>query len=642
MRVWCQLCELSFEEPLELEVHYLSLSHHIKLEANSPVVHSCSPCGITGLSLGEYSKHVDTENHRKKRERIRAIIDTMDAGEGLRVHFNFNRIGSQHVTATPSYLEPTSSFVRSGFQRSTYPVPKTGDGARPHHTRSRRPKQQSCDEAFEGSSSYQQKFDPFQTTNPSRNDEEWARNLLHSMPSAHSPRGRFPTQFETDGRSNDAVQLNSRCVDEDRYDAETSEDNVLPQKRGLLARLSLRRRGKAAKMSSSEKSAKEKDKKTKRKKSQSSSPASPSSKTKVGESESPSRRRAALLNVALEDKTKKWELVAVKGKASYLKNRSQRMFKDRMNKYRLVDSKGMVVEDIHEEEATSSNNSQATSGGKREATLPQFTSHIWGTGPEATVPLSQRSDFHSEAHRVSKLPPIPPPRAPLISSSSSSQEESSSGYATLNVLPMSTPKNYNAAMRAYENYEECKLKVLDRVSDSKAPVFGVASTNTDTVSTVSGLDSFCSHSFTSSLAVESHSLTSRLNLTNANADQTDVVTVKEETVDSPPLDALPSPPQFEQTTQPNFTTEGRMAGDKERDEFWALGIAEHKKGHEILDMRAKVEKLQKELIEATSCLQKLEVEMNEILRRNDEVCMVPYSIYRLPLPIKSFLGLLWT
>ncbi|VDL67874.1 unnamed protein product [Nippostrongylus brasiliensis] len=46
-----------------------------------------------------------------------------------------------------------------------------------------------------------------------------------------------------------------------------------------------------------------------------------------------------------------------------------------------------------------------------------------------------------------------------------------------------------------------------------------------------------------------------------------------------------------------------MGGEKEREEFWALGIAEMKKGREILEARAKIEELQKQLFDATTALQ---------------------------------------
>ncbi|RCN41833.1 hypothetical protein ANCCAN_12212 [Ancylostoma caninum] len=107
--------------------------------------------------------------------------------------------------------------------------------------------------------------------------------------------------------------------------------------------------------------------------------------------------------------------------------------------------------------------------------------------------------------------------------------------------------------------------------------------------------------------MDSRSLTSRMNLTAIpNVSRcSEVVLVKEEPGESPPPDALPSPPQFDQTVLgQNSANEGRIAGDKERDEFWALGIAEHKKGHQILEARAKIERLQKELFETTSYLQK--------------------------------------
>ncbi|PIO75400.1 toxin-antitoxin system, antitoxin component, Xre domain protein [Teladorsagia circumcincta] len=67
----------------------------------------------------------------------------------------------------------------------------------------------------------------------------------------------------------------------------------------------------------------------------------------------------------------------------------------------------------------------------------------------------------------------------------------------------------------------------------------------------------------------------------------------------------------------------KVVGEKEREEFWALGIAEMKKGQEIIETRSKIEGLQKQLFGATTLLQQLEIEMNEILRRKSELLGLP-------------------
>ncbi|ETN74087.1 hypothetical protein NECAME_13201 [Necator americanus] len=179
MPVWCQLCDIYFEESL----------------------------------------HIDTEEHRKKRDRMRAIIDTMDAGDDRR-RCNAVPDRIQQPALTPNYMQPSSSFVRNGNKRLASKG-NVGD----------------------------------KTEKPERGDRKGKKkkSLTRSPPSLVSPK----TQATND----------------------------------------------------------------------------------MGES-SRNRIRTAFVNVAMKDKTKKWELVAVKGKASYLKNRSQRMLKDRMSKYRLVDSKG--------------------------------------------------------------------------------------------------------------------------------------------------------------------------------------------------------------------------------------------------------------------------------------------------------------
>ncbi|KAK6056766.1 hypothetical protein COOONC_05722 [Cooperia oncophora] len=101
----------------ELEVHELSLSHHIKIEAAAPTIHICHPCNVTCTSLGEYSKHVDTLEHRKKRDRMRAIIDTMDAGTEIKNDNRGVQQGTGHPIHAPNYVEPTLPFIRNGANR---------------------------------------------------------------------------------------------------------------------------------------------------------------------------------------------------------------------------------------------------------------------------------------------------------------------------------------------------------------------------------------------------------------------------------------------------------------------------------------------------------------------------------------------
>ncbi|KAK6029169.1 hypothetical protein OSTOST_04723 [Ostertagia ostertagi] len=391
----------------------------------------------------------------------------------------------------------------------------------------------------------------------------------------------------------------------------------------------------------------------------------------------------------MKDKTKKWELIAVKGKASYLKNRSQRLLKDRMSKYRLVDNRGMVVEDMHEEEpSTSSSVPSRPSTSKNGPAVSHLTSHIWGTGPEAiprittkrfgkiseypstsssvpsrpstskngpavshltshiwgtgpeAIPRSQQKD--SEKFLNTSLAPsaIAPcaPRTPCLRRCPPSKEgepgwnDTSSGYATMNGdLPMSTPKNYDNAVRAYENCQGLPIPetvdaVLDEVTRNARGVSSNAPASSATISAAVLETSICS-SVNSSLAVDSHSLASRMELTTLpNVTRFSEVAVKEEPGESPPPDALPSPPQFDQTMnacQRDDAAGGKVVGEKEREEFWALGIAEMKKGHEIIETRSKIEGLQKQLFEATTFLQQLEVEMNEILRRKSELLGLP-------------------
>ncbi|EYB83144.1 hypothetical protein Y032_0342g3043 [Ancylostoma ceylanicum] len=645
----------------ELDVHQLSLSHHIKLEATNPDAHSCPPCGVHSVTLSEYSKHVNTEEHRKKRDRMRAIIDTMDAGDDRRVHFNTMSDRNQPAGLTPNYLQPSSSFVRNGHNRRTYPAPGANNGVRPRYNRNmahqpsfneHRSYQQNlgsqhsndgaefCNHAWDTTThpNFPRRCSPslFEGSSPHSGDFYTSSGVANGASHGES-RQHYPSDSrKSDGRTNE----NQRTSAESNTEQPSSSGDHPPAlKRGILARLSLRIKDKASdfvffiysgpKSSASEKSEKsgKSGKKAKKKKSLSRSPPTPSSaKTDspaAGTSESPRHRRAAPLAVSMKDKTKKWELVAVKGKASYLKNRSQRMLKDRMSKYRLVDSKGVIVEDMRDE-PTTSRGRRIPSGNNNESNLPHLTSHIWGTGPEA-LPRSQQRDSLRDHPTASFVPSAPAPAIPYTPSPLISPDDSSSGYAIMRDLPMSTPKDYNSAVRAYENYQGVSVHgVVNHIGDARIPDGPFASaTNT---ATASEAGSFSCFSGSSSLAMDSRSLASRMNLTaNVNVSRcSEVLVVKEEPGESPPPDALPSPPQFDQTVLgQNSATEGRIAGDKERDEFWALGIAEHKKGHQILEARAKIERLQKELFETTSYLQKMEVEMNEILRRKSELLGLP-------------------
>ncbi|VDM63249.1 unnamed protein product [Angiostrongylus costaricensis] len=100
--------------------------------------------------------------------------------------------------------------------------------------------------------------------------------------------------------------------------------------------------------------------------------------------------------------------------------------------------------------------------------------------------------------------------------------------------------------------------------------------------------------------------------------------LEEEPTESPPPDVLPSPPRIDQTASFSTAVNGsNIAGEKERQEFWLLGITELKKGHEIHTTRLKIENLQKALIESISDLRKMEIEMNEILRRKSELLGLP-------------------
>ncbi|KAK6747253.1 hypothetical protein RB195_000456 [Necator americanus] len=661
MPVWCQLCDIYFEESLELEVHYLSLSHHIKLETTNPVIHCCPACAVSCSTLSEYSKHIDTEEHRKKRDRMRAIIDTMDAGDDRR-RCNAVPDRIQQPALTPNYMQPSSSFVRNGNKRRTYPAPNINDGQQPRFGRAlaRHPSQLQGQDSFATRCSSQQGPNSVRPIDSECHDSAWRNTHYSNPPRPYVPSLPEETSSHSESCTNKNVASGVNYEDSrvhfstdvrrfDGYGREKGDNPQLltgsdaqqdfnsvkhssPPKRGILARLSLRRKDKASKGNVGDKTEKPErgDRKGKKKKSLTRSPPSlVSLKTQatndMGES-SRNRIRTAFVNVAMKDKTKKWELVAVKGKASYLKNRSQRMLKDRMSKYRLVDSKGVVVQEMTGEEQNTSHFRRVPTGGRNGSNLPHLSSHIWGTGPEA-LPRSQQRDTHFKTPGTSSAlsgSAPPPPQSP---SSLLCRDDSNSGYAIMHDFPMSTPKNYSIAARAYENCQGSPVPDITSNRNGKrapdAPF--ISSSNTATVSEAD-FDLSNSFSVNSSLVLDCRSLTSRMNLiSTANVTRcSEAITVKDEPGECPPPEALPSPPQFDQTVSlQGYSGEAKIGGEKEREEFWELGIAEHKKGHEILETRGKIERIQAELFEATAYLQKLEVEMNDILRRKSELLGLP-------------------
>ncbi|KAJ1372636.1 hypothetical protein KIN20_034838 [Parelaphostrongylus tenuis] len=323
------------------------------------------------------------------------------------------------------------------------------------------------------------------------------------------------------------------------------------------------------------------------------------------------RIRGVPLGASMKDKTKKWELVAVKGKASYLRNRSQRMLKDRMNKYRLVDSKGVVVEGTSEEEpCTSSNMPRSLSSGTNETSLSHQSSYKSGTASE-TVSKTQRKQYDGKIS-VSSTPSAVAPST------------SSTSFARSSVLSsVSTPRGSDNAVLAYGDSRGLSTTNVESIRDIQ-----LKKASDDSSSALDGRDKRSVHISSESppvnpsVAVESRSVTSRADSTSLGnvTNPPCLLTVKEEPTESPPPVVLPSPPHIDRTVScPTTAAEGNIAGEKEREEFWMLGIAEMKKGQEIHAARLKIENLQKALIEATSDLGRIEVEMNEILRRKSEL-----------------------
>lgn len=510
-----------------------------------------------------------------------------------------------HVAATPNSREYSTPYVQNGKDRRTYPAPN------------RVPRQamvySQCSEAPCGSlCRFQQRKADLET-------------YLHEQRTPFLPTSEISLETQGNRRILKANEIglrehNDELLNPARASVErdkNAEDYSSNSKRlGETKKILRGRKGKMSTFKSefdeTNRNTGKRKKKIKKKKSNhaSSSLTRCDTGSKGVTVETIKRMRRAPLRVSMKDKTKKWESVAVKGKASYLRKRSQRMLKDRMSKYRLVDSKGVVVEGKTEEEpCTSSKMSRLPSSGSIETSVSPHNPHIFGINPEV-VSKSHRKRCDDEVS-VSFVPSAVTPSTSTtfcrggfhVYSEVDPCEmtlNSSSGYASLpnnlpNLQPSKTTGDSSSTM------------------DNSRMKFGAVRCSSGTLSA------------NSSIAAETRSLSSRDLTTLPNVtNPSEVLTVKEEPTESPPPDALPSPLRFDQTVScPATTSEGNISGEKERQEFWLLGIAELKKGHEILATKLKIENLQKDLFQAASELSKMEFEMNEILRRKSELLGIP-------------------
>uniref|UniRef100_A0A0N5AUV4 C2H2-type domain-containing protein n=1 Tax=Syphacia muris TaxID=451379 RepID=A0A0N5AUV4_9BILA len=71
----CNICQkVKFNNDVEAKEHYVSLIHHIKLEQFSPgKPHKCSLCQFECRELPEYSKHIDSIIHKKRLSVLRRL-----------------------------------------------------------------------------------------------------------------------------------------------------------------------------------------------------------------------------------------------------------------------------------------------------------------------------------------------------------------------------------------------------------------------------------------------------------------------------------------------------------------------------------------------------------------------------------------
>uniref|UniRef100_A0A914W541 C2H2-type domain-containing protein n=1 Tax=Plectus sambesii TaxID=2011161 RepID=A0A914W541_9BILA len=75
----CDLCDLSFDNHVLKKVHNVSIIHHVRLETKfKPCWHRCAPCKFSCDVLADYSKHIDTEDHKMKLEAARRKWIAMD------------------------------------------------------------------------------------------------------------------------------------------------------------------------------------------------------------------------------------------------------------------------------------------------------------------------------------------------------------------------------------------------------------------------------------------------------------------------------------------------------------------------------------------------------------------------------------
>uniref|UniRef100_A0A1I7XR23 C2H2-type domain-containing protein n=1 Tax=Heterorhabditis bacteriophora TaxID=37862 RepID=A0A1I7XR23_HETBA len=566
----CELCRINFETSLELEVHDLSLSHHIKLEAKGSEQHSCGICSFTCSTLSEYSKHVDSESHRKKRDRLRAVIDTMDAGENRVVEFFI----ATHIHNLYLFI---LMFLAHTYLRMTYPTPNMNNlptGPPPARTqcyvpsnfstRCGRDKYNECPPAASSNHHYAKRsghheydspwnasqLPPYNHGNKECYNRESSSPRFSQQNTDRNYRGRSRTMEKNDRRDRRDEREHHQVEEKNEPLRKKVRSNENPDvedlpKRGLLARLSLRVKKDKDSLSKSKNKEREKQKckpSSKNADDTISSTNQPSFEGRAHASEKKTKRKRIVPSqVSMKDRTKKWELVAVKGKASYLKNRSQRMMKDRMSKYRLVDKNGRLVEDIPEEDG------QTVSALNHTASVSSAPSHIWGTGPE----VHQR-DSHNSISMQTETNPLSQTLNTTPSLGVAAINETSI-YASMHCeLPMSTPRHYGDAVRAYENCSNMsinhsyKTQVLNEVESAVNNIQIPDDLNKASLCGQIGSDVPSIHS---SLILEDGSMSSRMDISTANSRTVEVVTIKSELNESPPPETLPSPPQFDQTVR---------------------------------------------------------------------------------------------
>ncbi|CAI4227781.1 unnamed protein product [Auanema sp. JU1783] len=312
----CKLCNISFSTNLEQKEHNLLLSHHVKLASTGSSAHNCIVCVCKCQSLADYSKHVDTPEHRRRLERLRAKIDTDERESPPKKP----RTNSERMDNT--YMEPST-------------IKKDRKESHPSSYSSRSVNKYSSD-----GYSYRSAYNNDRSSDSYRNDRNYSEKR-------HLDRNSSRSSYH--GYSKDRYQDN--YYSKDRSDRNRSR-NASPQtdepKKNMFQRacnLSMRKKDKPRKPVNPEedqKLAKSTSEKKVLPKTNIATVATIPIKIQI-----PKKKRGPMPGPSIQNQTEKQKSWKKLAKSVIGKKQSDLVRRDRASKYRLLDKKG---EELSEED----------------------------------------------------------------------------------------------------------------------------------------------------------------------------------------------------------------------------------------------------------------------------------------------------